>query len=85
MGQTIFVGEEHDNIDWDDPEPTPSADPVEPTSTTSVDGPDITSSTTWGLVEPKPAEPGGSHAIVDGEATSLKEAPQHIQCRYPPQ
>jgi hypothetical protein len=75
MGQTIFVEEEHDDADWGDPEPTPPAAPVEPASTTSADGPDPTSSTTWGLLEPAPAENGGVEAAVEGEATSSREAP----------
>jgi hypothetical protein len=40
---------------------------------------------TWGRVEPKPTEPRGSQAAVEGEATSLREALQHIQRRHPTQ
>jgi hypothetical protein len=64
MGQTIFV-EEHDNADWVALE-TPPATPVEPASTTTADGPDPTPSTTWGPLEPAPAETGGVEAAVEG-------------------
>jgi hypothetical protein len=37
MGETIFVEEEHDNVDWGDPELTPPAAPVESASTTLDD------------------------------------------------
>jgi hypothetical protein len=77
------VVEEHDTADWGDLEPTPPTALVEPTSTTSADGPDITSSMTWGLIKPEPAEPRGDQAAIDGEDTSSREAPQHIQCRHP--
>ena len=79
MGQTIFVEEEHDDADWGDPEPTPPAAPVEPASTTSADGPDPNSSTTWGPLDSAPAETGGAEDVVEGEATSSREAPYHIQ------
>jgi hypothetical protein len=85
MGQTIFMEEEHDDADWGDPESTPPAAPVDLASTTSDDGPDPTSSTTWGPLEPAPAETGGVEATVEGESTSSREAPQHIQRRHPPQ
>jgi hypothetical protein len=75
MGQTIFVEEEQDNTDWGDPEPSPPAAPVEPASTTSVDGPNITSSMTWGPVEPEPTEPRRGEATIEGEDTSSREAP----------
>jgi hypothetical protein len=41
MGLIIFVEEEHDNVDWGDPESTPPAAPIKPASTTLVDGPDL--------------------------------------------
>jgi hypothetical protein len=85
MGQTIFVEGEHDNADWVAPKPTPPATPVEPASTTMADGPDPTPSTTWGPLEPAPAETGGVEAVVEGEATSSREALQHIKRRHPPQ
>jgi hypothetical protein len=85
MGQTIFVEEEHNDVDWVALKPTPLATLVEPASTTTVDGPDPTPSTTWGLLEPAAAETRGVEAAVEGEATSSREAPQHIQHRHPPQ
>jgi hypothetical protein len=85
MGQTIFMEEEHDNANWVALEPTPPAAPVEPASTTTANGPDPTPSTTWGPLEPAPAKTGGVEATVEGEATSSREAPQHIQRRHPPQ
>ena len=77
--------EEHAAADWGDPEPTPLAAPVEPASTTSADGPDPNSSTTWGPLDSAPAETGGAEDVVEGEATSSREAPQHIQRHHPPQ
>ena len=85
MGQTIFMEEEHVDADWVALEPTPPATPVEPASTTTADGPDPTPSTTWGPLEPAPTETGGVEAAIEGEPTSSREAPQHIQCRHPPQ
>jgi hypothetical protein len=54
LGQSIFVDEEEEDGVWDDPEPTPPAAPLEPASTTSPHGPDPSSSTTWGPLEPPP-------------------------------
>jgi hypothetical protein len=84
MGYTIFV-EEHDDTDWVALELTPPAAPFEPASTTMANGPDPTPSTTWGPLEPAPTKNGGVEARVEGEATSSREAPQHIQHRHPPQ
>jgi hypothetical protein len=85
MGQTIFVEEEHDDADWVALEPTPPSAPAEPASTTTADGPNPTTSTTWGPLEPAPTETGGVEAAIEGEATSSREAPQHIQRCHPPQ
>jgi hypothetical protein len=85
MGQTIFMEEEHDDADWIALEPTPPAAPVEPASTTTADGPDPTPSTTLGPLEPGPIEAGGVEAVVEGVATSSREAPHHIHHRHPPQ
>jgi hypothetical protein len=85
MGQIIFVEEEHDDADWVALEPTPPAALVEPASTSTTDRPDPTPSTTWGPLEPAPVETGGVEAAIDGDATSSREAPHHIQCRHPPQ
>jgi hypothetical protein len=84
LGQTIFVEEEHDNIDWGDLEPTPPTAPVESASTTLADGPDPTSSTIWGLVELAPAETGGLDATDEGEATSSRMNPRYVQRDHPP-
>jgi hypothetical protein len=78
MGNTIFLEEEHDNADWSDPEPTPLAAPFKPVSTNLDDGPNISTSTTWGPLEPEGAEPGGVEATAEGEATSTRGAPQHV-------
>ena len=84
-----FVEENEEDADWRDAEPTSSAAPVESAMTTSAHGPDPSSSTTWGPHEPPaqptPAAPEEALAAVEGEATSSREAPQHIQCRHPPQ
>jgi hypothetical protein len=84
MGQTIFVEEEHDNADWGDPKSTPPT-LVEPASITSADKTDPTSSSTWGLLELASTEIGGVEATIEGEATSSREAPQHIQHRHSPE
>jgi hypothetical protein len=72
MGQTIFVEEGHDAADWGDPELSPLTAPVEPASSTSADGPDPTSSNTWGLLEVVSNETVGVEAIVESEATSSR-------------
>jgi hypothetical protein len=64
--------------------PSPLAAPVELASTTSADGPDITSMS-LSPVEPEPAEIGGGQADVEGETTSSREAPRDIQHRHSPQ
>jgi hypothetical protein len=67
MGHTIFVEDEHDNTDWGDPEPTPPASLGEPPSSTLVDGPNPSPSTTWGPLELTPAETRGVEADVEGK------------------
>lgn len=52
------------------PEPSPLDAPVEPASTTLTNEPNITSSTTWGPLEPELVEPGCDQVAVEGEATS---------------
>jgi len=49
--ESIFVEEEQEDADWDDPELTPLAAPLEPTTSTSAHSPNPSSSTTWGLFE----------------------------------
>jgi hypothetical protein len=71
MGEIIFVEEEHHAADWGHPEPTSLAIPVEPMSITSNDGPNMTYSMTWGLLELESVSPGGAEATVEGEATSV--------------
>jgi hypothetical protein len=52
-------------------------------------GPDPSSSTTWGPHEPPPQPTPAAHeeapAAVEGEATSSRESPRHIQRRHLPQ
>ncbi|KAM0870000.1 hypothetical protein ACQ4PT_040317 [Festuca glaucescens] len=81
--------EEQEDADWGDSEPTPPAAPLEPATTTSAHGLDPSTSTTWGpfeqLPQPVPAAPEEALAVVEGEATSSREALCHIQRRHPPQ
>ena len=51
IGESIFVEEEQEDADWGDPELTPLASPLEPTTSTSAHNPDPSSSTTWGPCE----------------------------------
>ena len=89
IGESIFVEENEEDADWGDAEPTSSAAPVESATTTSSHGPDPSSSTIWGPHKPPPqptsAAPEEAPAAMEGEATSLREAPRHIQRRHPPQ
>ena len=89
IGESIFVEEDEEGVDWGDLEPTPPTAPLELASTTSAHGPYPSSSMTWGPHElppqPTPAEPEEAPAAVEGEATSSREAPRHIQRRHPPQ
>jgi hypothetical protein len=68
---------------------TPPTAPLEPTTTTLAHGPNPSSSTTWDLYEPPPQSslgaPEEAPVAVEGEATSSREAPQHIQHRHLPQ
>jgi hypothetical protein len=89
IGESIFVEENKEDDDWGDAELTSLAAPVESTTTTLAYGPDPSSSTTWGPCEPPPqpalTKPEEAPTVVEGEATSSREAPRHIQCRHPPQ
>jgi hypothetical protein len=62
--------------------------PLEPATSTLAHDPNPSSSTTWGPYEqppqPTPAAPKEVPAAVEGEVTSLREAPRHIQhCHLP--
>jgi hypothetical protein len=88
IGESMFVEENEEDANWGDVEPISLATPVESATTTSAHGPDPSSSTTWGSCEPPQlalAAPDEAPTIVEGEATSLREAPRHIQCHHPPQ
>jgi hypothetical protein len=82
IGESIFVEENEVYANWGDVEPTSSAAPVKFVMTTLAHGPDPSSSTTWGSHEPPPqptpAALEEALAVVEGEATSSREAPQHI-------
>jgi hypothetical protein len=45
----------------------------------------MSTSTSWGSLELKGAEPRGVEPAVEGEATSSSNAPCHVQCDHPPQ
>jgi hypothetical protein len=89
ISESIFVEEIKEDADWGDAEPTFSATPVESATTTLTHGLDLSSSTTWGLHEPSPrptlVTPEEASTTIEGEVTSLREAPQHIQHRHLPQ
>ena len=77
--ESIFVDDDAEDADWGDPEPIPLVAPLASSTTTLADGPDPSSSTTWGLFEqppqPTPVVPEEAPAAVEGEATSSREAP----------
>ena len=70
---------EQEDANCGDPKPTPLAAPLEPTMSTLAHSPDSSSSTTLGPLEQPPqptlATPKEALAVVEGEATSLREAP----------
>ena len=82
LDESIFV-EEQEGPNWGDPELTPPSAPIEPASTTSAHGPDPSTSTTWGpyeqLPQPALAAPEEAPVAIEGEVTSAREAPWHIQ------
>jgi hypothetical protein len=86
MGQRIFEEEEENADDGDENEDgidhVPAVAPVHSTSTTFIDGPDTTS-TTSGHQHEQPydqvAKVQEDPTEVEGEATSGRAAPQHIQ------
>ncbi|CAD6225567.1 unnamed protein product [Miscanthus lutarioriparius] len=79
IGESIFVEEEQEDANWGDPELTPPTAPLEPTMSTLAHSPDSSSSTTLGPLEQPPqptlATPKEALVVVEGEATSLREAP----------
>nr|XP_034586663.1 uncharacterized protein LOC117849198 [Setaria viridis] len=78
------VGDEED----DEVNRAPTVAPVPPTSTTMVDGPTSTTTTSSHQRVPLHAdeEEGQSDpAVVEGEATSERAAPGHVQRNHPPQ
>jgi hypothetical protein len=83
IGESIFVKEAQEDADWGDLELTPPAAPLESAMTALAHGLDPSSSTTWGLHEPPPqptpAAPEEALAAVEGETTSSRDAPRHIQ------
>jgi hypothetical protein len=89
IGESIIVEDIEKDADWRDVKLISSATPVESMMTTSAHRPDPSSSTTWGPCElpPQlaPAAPKEAPAIVEGEVTSSREAPRHIQHCHPPQ
>ena len=92
MGQSIFE-EEDERVDGDDKENdevncAPTVAHVPPTLTIMVDGP--TSTTTTSIHQRVPLhadeEEGQSDpAVVEGEVTSERAAPRHVQRNHPPQ
>jgi hypothetical protein len=66
QGETIFVEEEHDDANWGDLKPTPPTAPVEPASKTLDDGPNMSTSMTWGLLELESTKPTGAEATGEG-------------------
>jgi hypothetical protein len=89
IGESIFMEGEQEDADWGDTELTPLVALLKPVTSTSTHDPDPSSSTTWGPCEkppqPVPAAPEKAPAAVEGEATSSREAPRHIQRHHPPQ
>ena len=92
MGKSIFE-EEEELVDGGEDDVVighaPAAAPVPSTSTTFLDGPDSTSTTPSHqhvpLHDQAEEEVQANLVAVEGEATSEREAPRHIQCRHPRQ
>ena len=51
IGEGIFDEDDVEDANWGDHKLTPSPAPLESSTTTSADGSDPSSSTTWGLFE----------------------------------
>ena len=88
-GEPLFDDEEEGVKGIDDPGLPPPALPIGSISTTTAHGPDPSSSTTWGPCDPPPRAvplvPEEASTAVEGEVTSPREAPRHIQRQHPPQ
>jgi hypothetical protein len=78
IGESIFVEENEEDDDLGDVEPISSATPVESAITTSAHGLDPSSSTTELPPQLASAAPKEAPATIEGEVTSLREAPRHI-------
>ena len=89
LGTPIFEDEEEEAAEGDAEATTRAVDPVaSATSSDKDDGPDPTTSISRGPIEqvtqPSPAAHEETPALVEEEATSIREAPRHIQHRHPP-
>jgi transposase InsO family protein len=86
IGQSIFEDEVDGLDDDDDATEDPAvleATPIQTPSSTIDDGPSelFTSTADPAAIPTVDHEP----ATIEGEATSVRTAPRHIQCRHPPQ
>jgi hypothetical protein len=78
IGESIFIEENAEDVDWGDVEPTSSAAPVESATTTSAHGPDPSSSTTWGPLEPPPQPT----PVAPEEAQQLLRGRRHLREKH---
>jgi hypothetical protein len=74
LGEEIFQEEEHELGDDEDGGMAPAAEHVPTTSTTVVDGPSPTPTTT---------NQDQGEAIVEGEVSSRREPPRRVQVDHP--
>jgi hypothetical protein len=72
------VDEDQDDVNWGDPESSPTVVLVESATATSNNGPNVTPFTTWGLLEPMLAKHGEEQVAIEGDTTYLREVTQHI-------
>ena len=90
LGTSIFEDEEEEAAEGEAEATTCAVDPVaSATSSDDDDGPVPTTSSSRGPIEEvtqaSPAAPEETPDLVEEEATSMREAPRHIQRRHPPQ
>ena len=89
LGTPIFEDKEEEAAEGDAEATMRAADPATSATSSDDDGPDPTTSTSWGPIElvtqASPAAPEETPDLVEEEATSTREAPRHIQRRHPPQ